>query len=411
MDSKKQESIALFKFKVISSLINPLEDGLSLHKRMILLSNTPFLDYKGESVKVSFGTIERWYYDYLKKGFDGLKPSRRADVGVSRKIDNDVFERIKYYKAHYPRIPATLIYQKLIADGLITRKTLSLSSVNRVINKINTTTENDVKNEMRRYEREHINEVWCGDTSYGPYVSLNGKKCRTYIIAFIDDASRMITSADIFLNDNYINMVSTLKKGIVQFGKPKLLNFDNGKSYKNKQMELLGARIGTSINYCAPYQPIQKAKIERWFRTLKDKWMSQYNKNSNLTLDGLRKSLLDFVKEYNNTIHSSLKKTPNDRFFSESPLIKRLSDETLNYAFLLEIERKVTADNVITIDKVNYEVDYKYAKKRITLRYSKDLSEVYVVDAETGELTEIKLLNKIDNSTIKRNKVRYAEAN
>ena len=409
MDSKKQESIALFKFKVISSLINPLDDGLSLRKRMVLLSDTPFLDYKGDSVKVSFGTIERWYYDYLKKGFDGLKPSKRSDVGTSRKVDNDVYERIKYYKSNYPRIPATLIYQKLIADGLITSNSLSLSSVTRVINKIMTSREKEVNKDMRRYEREHINEVWCGDTSYGPYITIEGKKYRTYIVAFIDDASRMITSCDIYLNDNFVNIMASLKKGVVQFGKPKILNFDNGKSYKNKQMELLAARIGITLNFCAPYTPVAKAKIERWFRTLKDKWMSQYNKNSNLTLEELRKSLSYFVKEYNNTIHTSLKKTPYDRFFCESSLIKRLSDEAINYAFLLEVERKVTADNVIVIDGVNYEVDYKYAKKRITLRYSKDLKEVYVVDEDTGNLNEIKLLNKVSNSAVKRNKVRYTE--
>lgn len=51
---------------------------------------------------------------------------------------------------------------------------------------------------MRRYEREHINEVWCGGSSAGPYFIINGKKKRTYVIALIDDASRMITGIDIF---------------------------------------------------------------------------------------------------------------------------------------------------------------------------------------------------------------------
>lgn len=409
MDSKKQENIALFRFKVISSLINPVEDGMSLTKRINSLSLNSFIDYNGDSVKVGAGTIERWYYTYLRDGFDGLKPIKRSDLGISRKIDTDVFERIKYYKNNYPRIPATLIYQKLLSDGIITKQSLSLSSVNRAINKLNASKEFNSNKEMRRYEREHINEVWCGDTSYGPYVNIDGRKYRTYIIAFIDDASRMITSVDIFLNDNFVNMMSTLKKAIVKFGKPKVLNFDNGASYKNKQVELLAARIGTSLNYCAPYTPIAKAKIERWFRTLKDKWMSQYNKNSNMTLESLKESLLIFVEEYNNTIHTSLKRSPHDRFFSESYLIKRLSDEAINKSFLLEIERKVTADNVVVIDGVNYEVSYKYAKKRITLRYSKDFKEVYVVDEDTNELKEIKLLNKVDNSTIKRSKVKYSE--
>ena len=85
-----------------------------------------------------------------------------------------------------------------------------------------TSRQKEVNKEMRRYEREHINEVWCGDTSYGPYITIEGKKYRTYIVAFIDDASRMITSCYIYLNDNFVNIMASLKKGVVQFGKLKM---------------------------------------------------------------------------------------------------------------------------------------------------------------------------------------------
>lgn len=32
------------------------------------------------------------------------------------------------------------------------------------------------------------------------------------------------------------------------------------------------------------------------------------------------------------------------------------------------------------IDETKYEVDYRYSKQKITLRYSPDLSKIYVVD-------------------------------
>ncbi|WP_249536725.1 DDE-type integrase/transposase/recombinase [Serpentinicella alkaliphila] len=127
---------------------------------------------------------------------------------------------------------------------------------------------------MRRYERAHINEVWCGDSSVGPYIKIDGTKKRTYIIALLDDASRYIVGIDIFFNDTFINLMSIMKTAVTRFGRPKILNFDNGSCYKNKQMELLVARIGSTINYCAPYTPTSKAKVERWFKTLKDQWMS-----------------------------------------------------------------------------------------------------------------------------------------
>ena len=185
-----------------------------------------------------------------------------------------------------------------------------------------------------------------------------------------------------------------------------MFNFDNGSAYKNKQMELLAARIGTTISYCHPYTPTQKAKIERWFRTMKDQWMASLDMRDFHTLDELRGSLHHFVLGYNQSIHSSLKgMSPQDRFFSEPELIKRLPEEQIENSFLLEIERRVSIDSVVTIDQVEYEVDYRFAKQRITLRYTPDMNEIYVVEAD-GTLSPIHLLNKHDNALVKRDKVR-----
>ena len=94
-----------------------------------------------------------------------------------------------------------------------------------------------------------------------------------------------------------------------------------------------------------------------------------------------------------------------DRFFEDGPLIKRLSEEQLEQSFLLQIERRVSADNVITIDNKEYEVDYRYSKQRIVLRYSPDMREIFLVNRHTGELEPIRLLNKQDNAHIRRHKV------
>lgn len=197
-----------------------------------------------------------------------------------------------------------------------------------------------------------------------------------------------------------------MKSAISKYGKPKVFNFDNGSAYKNKQMELLAARIGTTISYCHPYTPTQKAKIERWFRTMKDQWMASLDMGDFHTLEELRGSLHQFVRNYNQSVHSSLKgMSPLDRFFSEPELIKRLPEEQIEKSFLLEIERRVSADCVITINQTEYEVACRFAKQRITLRYTPGMDEIYVVEAD-GTLTPIHLLNKHDNASVKRDKVR-----
>ena len=123
------------------------------------------------------------------------------------------------------------------------------------------------------------------------------------------------------------------------------------------------------------------------------------------SLDELRGSLYAFVRQYNQTPHASLSgKSPQERFFSEPELIRRLPDDLIEHSFLLEIERRVSADCVIVIDQVEYEVDYRFAKQRITLRYAPDMNDIYVVEPD-GTLTPIHLLNKQENASVKREKV------
>ena len=259
---------------------------------------------RGEDTKVAASTIECWFYTYQTGGFDALLPKRRIDTGKPRKLDTDITEQISFLKKEYPRISATLIHQKLIDNGTIKPGNISLSTITRYVNMIKSEEKITINKDMRRYEREHINEVWCGDSSVGPYLNVDGKKKRTYVIALID---------------------------------------------------LLAARIGSVIHYSRPYTPTGKAKIERWFRTMKDKWMSQLNIKDFNSLSELTYSLYAFVNTYNKSVHSSLDgKTPQDRFFEEESLIKRLTSEQIETSFLLEYEHRVSSDNVVILNERLY---------------------------------------------------------
>lgn len=407
MDQEKQQNIALMRYSVISPIISGLwEDYSSLTAFFNDASAKGVLAPDGSVKHFAPQTIERWYRNYKKGGFDALVPTGRVDQGLPRKLDTDLQEQIRYLKTNYPRMSAASIHRQLQDNGSIKAGTVSESTVNRYVNQLALKMKTTTKQDMRRYERPHINEVWCGDSSVGPYLKTDdGKKHKVYIIALIDDASRFIVGIDVFFNDNFVNLMSVIKSAVAKYGRPQMFNFDNGSSYKNKQMELLAARIGSVIHYDQPYTPTQKAKIERWFRTMKDQWMSALDIRDFHSLDELRGNLLAYVQKYNQSVHSSLNgKTPQDRYFSEPNLFHRLSDEAIEHSFLLEIERKVSADNVITIDQVEYEVDCRFSKQHIKLRYSPGLDEIYIVEAD-GTLTPIRLLNKVENAFVKRDKV------
>lgn len=411
MKQDKQQAVALMRYGAIAPIIAGLDENYPNKSSFFReISEKGIVGPDGSVNHYAPTTIEKWYLDYQKHGFDALVPKGRSDAGMSRRLDDELQERIRYFKTNYPRMSAAAIYRQLKTDGSVIHGQVSESTVCRFVNRIQNELHQTPNRDMRRYERPHINEVWCGDSSVGPrFTDPEGVKHRLYIIALIDDASRFITGIDIFYNDNFVNLMTVIKSAVSKYGRPKIFNFDNGKSYKNKQMELLAARIGSTLSYCQPYTPTGKAKIERWFRTMKDQWMAALDMRDFHSLEELRGSLHAFIQQYNQSPHSSLRgMSPQDRFFSEPEQIRRLSTEDIEKDFLLEIERRVSADSVIVIDQVEYEVDYRFARQRIRLRYSPDMKEIFIVEPD-GALTPIRLLNKTDNALIKREKVRLCK--
>lgn len=405
-DNEKNE-IALLRYGVIAELVSGTTKCSSKKAYFIEKAENQIFTINSKPIKVSAQTIERWYLTYKKKGFEGLKPKNRSDSGRPRKIDDEIIMVIKQYVTNHPRMPSTLIYDELLHNNYITSNEISLSTITRCVNSIKTKEEITNNIEMRRYEAEHINDIWCCDTTYSFKLTVNGEKKRMFIIAIIDDASRMIVGIDVFFNDNYVNFMSVLKKAVTNYGKPKTLNLDNGAPYKNKQLELLAARLGICLFHNRPYFGEGKAKIERWFRTMKDHFMASYHLTAKTTIDEFKNDLFKYVNDYNNQIHSSLNNmSPSTRFFDSGDEIIRLDDNKIEESFLLEIDRKVSADNVIQIDNIEFEVPYIYSNKKIKIRYSADYSKCYVVNPN-NDLKEIKLLDKVANSKAKREKPKF----
>ena len=400
MEKDNKRQIALFRYSVISPLITNPENYCSNNNFFEIAASKTYVDTYGRKRVISADTIERWYYKYKAKGFDGLLPQRRVDLGTSRKVSYEIYLKIEELINQYPRLRAMDIYRELIKSE-ISPKMCSYDTVNRIYRKIKTKTLDEQTKERLRYECKFSNDVWCADSSVGPYLYIGNERIRLTIIAFIDDATRLITGCKIYDSDNTVNLIATLKSAVGTYGKPKVLNMDNGRNYRSNQMSLIAARVGISLHYNPIKTPQSKAKIERFFRTLKEHWLAKINYHNFKSIEEYQTSLNDYIREYNNTIHSSLNgKTPVQRRNQDASIIKYLPEENIDRDFMLEIERKVSFDSVVLIDTKEFQVPYKYSSRKIKIRYSHDYSKAYVINGNNFE--EIKLLNKIENSQIKR---------
>lgn len=401
MKTDLEHEMALFKYNLIAPLINGTYTETSIKAYCVNVSMKTYILPDGSIKRFSHETIRWWFRRYKDMGFNGLYSKPRADNGKLRALSSEIQQIIIEKKKENFRKTATSIYNELIDEGLISSSEVSLSTVIRFVGKIKNKLNVVSGEDMRAFEMRYANDLWQIDTSHGPIISIDGKKYKTYLIAIIDDASRLIVGYGFYLADNAVNVQLTLKEAILKYGIPKRLYADNGAPYKNVQLSLICANLGISLLHAKAYHGNQKGKIERTFKTIKEGWMFNINYDDFHSLETLEKSLAFFINQKNNTIHSILKKTPVDRFLEDADKLVRKDDRIISQAFMHTVERKVGNDALVRINGESYETSQDHIGKRVIIRYIPDMKHIYLQSSD-GTLKEIYRVNRVENSQIKR---------
>lgn len=403
MDEKLRREIALFRFSLIAPILNNTYPNKTVKDYLEEICAKVYDSPLGLKKEYAPSTIKEWLRLYKTKGIDGLYPKNRSDKGESRKLKAEVKELVISLKKANPKRTAKSIYQEIIITTKVKPFELSLSTVQRYIKNLDLSTDSNIK-DRRAFEFENANDCWQSDISVGPYLTINGVKHKTYIVAFLDDASRLIVSCKAFKSDNLLSVLEVFKDAVATRGVPKKVFFDNGKVYRSGQMELICASLGCALCFAEPYSPQSKGKIERWFQTLQKQWQQLIDTSSFQSIDELNKSLNEYVElNYNRAYHNGIKNKPINKFLANIDNIKRFTEQELRNVFLYRVERKVKNDSTVSIDKEIYEVPSKYIGSKLYIRYDPTNNEEAFIFSENGErLERIVKVNKIDNSKLKR---------
>lgn len=230
---------------------------------------------------------------------------------------------------------------------------------------------------------------------YGPKIKQpNGQWRKTFLIAFIDDASRVITHAEFFYHDNTENMIDAFRKGLYKRGKPQKLYFDNGSNYISKEIGLACIRLNIHLSHAPVRDGAAKGKIERFFRGFRDRFLTQYTGFDSLEQLN-EKTQLWIEDQYNCHHHSGIHMKPIDRFNLDRNRIEFLvCDEYTEEIFYIEEDRKVSKTNVFSIHKNQFECPVNLSTKTVQVRYDrskKDRYLVYFKDKRMGQATPLNL--------------------
>ncbi|MBM7616190.1 DDE-type integrase/transposase/recombinase [Alkaliphilus hydrothermalis] len=407
---RDREAVALKRFSLISPVLN---GQVQSHKQYFEEVCAKPIDMPHYGVKnYSPKTLGCWYALYLKEGIDALKPKGRSDQGQSRRINSSVGDAIVKKIAKFPRITKHLLYYELIKDGIFTPKDISLATFYRYLSGNPYLLEGENREhstkEFKRFSHAYVNELWQTDIMYGPYIKTGHKKEKTYLVAYIDDASRLITHASFSLQQNFQALRATFKEAILHRGIPKLLYTDNGKIYRCNQLEMICASVGISLLHAKPYTPTSKGKIERFFNTVRMRFLSCLDIDSITDLEDLNQRFSKWLLEdYQCKAHSSIGMSPLDFFMSQADRIKLFNNPSLlEEHFLIRVKRKIHHDATLTIDSILFETDRGLANRSLEVRYDptwlENSSKSLLLFDKDRQVGIARVVNFYDNSRVKR---------
>jgi len=404
MTEKDKELIALFRYGLIAPL---LTDTVTNHTAYLDEVSAKTHDVPHYGIRsYNRKTLLEWHRLYRRHGFDALKPKVRTDKGSSRALPAESAKRLLTLRTENIHLSVKLFHEWLIHEGHFTSSDCSYSTVYRLLKKHQLLKPSVADtSDRRRFAHVDINTLWQTDVSHGPYLTLNGKKRKTYLIAFIDDASRRITGAQFMLAEKNEDLLHVLKSALLTCGKPTMLYADNGKIFRSHQLNTSCATLGIALVNTRPYDPKSKGKIERFFKTVRSRFYPLLTDADLLDLEVLNQRFEAWLaRDYHHKVHSSLNEAPMVFYMRGSDRIRHFSDpRIIDEAFLIRTTRKVKSDATISLHNALFEASPMFIGKSVDIRYPNECpDEIYLYENSVRILTCKKVI-MTDNAIAKRN--------
>jgi transposase InsO family protein len=311
---------ALVRHSAVSWIIQCQNQGGGLGE---CIQKAAQLDWQGRHF--SPRSLEEWYYAHRQSGFAGLEgQERRADAGRQRAMSPQLAAAILELRQTEPRLTLSAILERLDRQGLLGPETgCSRSTIYRFLQRQGLDRQrlralsNEVGGPTKAWESRAPNALWMSDVMDGPSLkNAAGKAERSWLIATLDDHSRLIPHAQFYSQTKITQLLDCLRQAFERRGVPEALYTDQGKIFTGHQLKLVCANLGIRLLHARPYAAWSKGKIERFFRTLQEAFFPQLHFEPISDLAGLNQRLWQWIEHhYHDRPHAALNgHTPRERF-------------------------------------------------------------------------------------------------
>jgi len=407
----KQPSVYL-KMRVLGAVDTVA--GRTRDERMHAVAAMTFTDEEGHPRQFTWRTIQTWFYRYKNRGITGMTPRTRRDKGQARKATpEELLEAINAAKPHFRDVTANkrAVYRFCIEQGLLQSDRIAQTTFYRFLREFDLLAADETDNKQRlAFSMKYANQLWQADTMFGPYCDTGvspGSRKQAKLIAFLDDASRVLCHGEFFFEENVDTLVKAIRAAFYKRGVPEQLLVDNGSIYGSQEITLITARVGCLLRHTAVRDAAAKGKIERFFRRVRDQFLVRTLDLS--SLESLNRQFTHWVEhDYNAVPHDALGLKPIDRFGIDLPRVKFLApSEHHDELFYAEAARTVKKDNTFSFQSRRYETPADLRGQEIQLRHDRSrgdtaLSPTVIIYHRGQRIGPARLLDTIANGLLRR---------
>jgi transposase InsO family protein len=403
MTEDEKMQVAVFRFGVISDFVIGSQMSRAEKRRLMRDKcarkwQIPF----SEKTRLSIGTISRWRRLYKDNNGDlkSLQPKDRSDQGKSRAMDEETCLSLIELKLETPALSVPQLIEQInrVSPDIV----LNNSTVYRFLHQqdlIHLQVKKPV--DRRKFEAELPNDLWQSDVMHGPKVDVNGKMRKSYLIAVLDDHSRLIAHGQFYLSEALVCYLDAFESALAKRGLPRKLYVDNGAAFRSRHLEYVCASLAIALIHSKPYTPQGRGKIERFFRTVRGQFLPGFKGQ---TLNELNEAFDGWISNiYHPRKHSSTKQSPIERFAANLQCLRAAPDNLYDY-FRKVARRKVNKDRTITLNGRLFEGPVALIGKRVELLYHDSDPQQVEVKYQNKSFGMLVAVNLNVNCRIKRDK-------
>lgn len=327
--------------------------------------------------QVSIATLKRYCKLYNEQRQEGLKPkASRADKGTARKIPPELLQQAVELREAEPARSTFQIVNMLDRihpqqQGQVKRSTLARHL--RQLGKTRQVLDKEQKSGYRHFRKRHRGDLWETDICL-PDLQVrdtDGQVRKAVLVAIIDNATGLCVSGQFHTTQSGAIVESCLKAAITEHGLPSALYLDNGAQFVSEQVQAACNWLGIQHLRARPRYGEGKGQIERHWLTVQSSVVPEItNMGRILTLAELNRYYQAWITEYyHQNPYSDLKKSPAALWEADTTELLRVDAVTLEAAFLLRKDRKVSATALVSLDGVKYLVHDDLAGEEVQIRH------------------------------------------